>query len=457
MTTKTTFDLTVDNDKMSVRFSCGDITQIDSEMIDEIIARMEEMRIAAIPDKDGLNETIQQAGNEDNEIKNLVLLTGEPYTMAAVGDIAWTRDFFAEGWAIDEDGKMNYREHASNRMVRDGELMGKIAPPTPPETGVDVYGQIVQPPKLLDKKLAMGPGVEFNEKTREVSSTVGGMVRFTDNVIEVDNICVMDNIDLESGNIRFPGSIIVRKDVEDMAVVEASGTVEVGGSVSAAQISAVGDVSVRYGISAREKGVVKSEGKVSALFLMNADIEAEKGVSVRKEIVNCNILCRGSVEVESGRIVCGKTIALGEIVVGEAGSEGNVSTLMVAGEDYKMSEFMKAKKMDISRLVQLRHKILNKIGTMTDRLKLLSPKQREVVTELMAKADELQIQIDELRGDIKDAVMESDRNAINQIVIRKMLFPGVTLRIQGITRRITKLHKGPIIARADLAENKIIF
>ncbi len=457
MITKTTFDLKVDKAKMSVLFSCKDVSQIDSETMDEIIARMKEMRIAAIPTKNELDETLRQARNKNDEVKDLVLVKGEPYTMASVGGIEWVRDFFAEGWAIDEAGRMDYRERASSRMVKNGELIGKIAPPIPPATGVDVFGRIVRPPKLFEKKLAMGQGVEFNEKTREVFATVGGMLRFTDNVIAVDNICTMDGINLKTGNIRFPGSIIVRKDVEDMAVVEADGAIEVGGGVAAAQIHAVGDVSVRYGISGREKGRVKSDGKVSALFVMNADIEAEEGVFVRKEIVNCDMRSRGSVDVEGGRIVGGKTIALGEIIVREAGSEGGVSTLLVAGEDYKMPEFMKAKKMDIDRLEQLRRKILNKIGSMTDRLKLLSAKQREVVTELMAKADELQLQVEELRGDIKDAVMESDRNAINQIIIKKMLFPGVTLRIQGITRKITKLHKGPIIARADLEENKIIF
>ena len=101
--------------------------------------------------------------------------------------------------------------------------------------------------------------------------------------------------------------------------------------------------------------------------------------------------------------------------------------------------------------------MLSRIGNMSDRLKLLSASQREEVTELMARADNLSARLEELRDEIRAFVEKSEQNSIKQIFIKKTLHPGVTLRIQGLTRTITEKIRGPIIAKADLRQNKIVF
>ncbi|RKY24120.1 MAG: hypothetical protein DRP79_08240, partial [Planctomycetota bacterium] len=253
----------------------------------------------------------------------------------------------------------------------------------------------------------------------------------------------------------FPGAVLVRGDVEDLATIEAGGSVEVGGVVWAAKIESEGDVTIKRGLSGRDKGKVTAKGTVSAAYIMNADIEAGEGVIASKEIVQSRIRCRGRVQVNNGRIVGGETIALGGIVIAEAGSDGNISTLLAAGEDYSLSGTVQAKNADLAKLQQAHKKIHDSIEPMMERLRLLSPKQREAVTELMARAGEMEENIETLKKEIEEITGESRKRSVNEIRILKALHPGVTLRILGLVRHITKFRKGPLTVKID-TENNIL-
>jgi uncharacterized protein (DUF342 family) len=352
---------------------------------------------------------------------------------------------------------VDYRERSISRVLKSGEIAGNMVSPKSGSEGEDVFGNKVLPAKPKPNPYRCGKNVRLDEETGGIYATVDGMLRVTNNTVELDEVYELDEANLESGNVRFSGAVIVHKDVEDIVVIEAGGTVEIGGTIGAAQIEAGGDVLIGRGVSGRDKAKIKSNGSVSASFILNADVEAEEDITVRKEIVQCNIRSRGSVRVESGRIVGGKTLALGEIAVSEAGSDGNISTLLAAGEDHRLPGILRTKNAEAVKLERMRRKIRDSIDPVMGKLHLLSPKQREAVTELMTRNGDLEAKIASLQKEIEEITGESQKRTGQHIRIQHTLFPGVTLRLLGVSRHITKLHKGPIKVSVDPEDDVLVF
>jgi len=272
----------------------------------------------------------------------------------------------------------------------------------------------------------------------------------------VGEMCEVEEVGLESGNIHFPGSVVVRTDVDDLAVVEAGGTVAVGGVVWAARIVAGGDVIIRRGVSARGKGSIVSGGTVSAAHILNADITAEGGVAARKEIVQSRIRSRGQVKVEGGRIVGGEVAALGGIVVGEAGSHGNVTTVLSVGEDYRLNEMLREKHVELNKLREIDGRVHASIDPMVAQMGALPPNQRDAVAELMAQVSLIEERINALRQEIENMMEESRKRGVHHMRVLRALHPGVVLRILGVSRTVTQYVKGPLTITLDADKNAIM-
>ncbi|MFH1550546.1 MAG: FapA family protein [Planctomycetota bacterium] len=450
--------VSVSEGKMSVLLDV-DAKDLSEEMLlAKVQDRMSELKITAPFDRKALQEKISENGGTTEKISGLIIARGKPLTPSVDGHIKWVRDFFSKDWlVVNATGRVDYRERSTSRVLKSGDLAGNMVSPKSGSEGQDVFGKPAVPAKPKPNPYRCGKNVRLDEEAGSIYATMDGMLRVTNNTVELDEVYELEEANLGSGNVRFSGAVIVHKEVEDLVVIEAGGTVEIGGTVGAARIEAKGDVLIGRGVSGRDKAKIKSNGSMAASFILNADIEAEEDVTARKEIVQCNIRSRGSVRVEGGRIVGGKTVALGEITVSEAGSEGNISTLLAAGEDYKLPNILKEKNAEAIKLEQNRRKIHDNIEPLMGKLRLLSPKQREAVTELMAHESELDAKIASLRKEIEEITGKSEKRAGHHIRIQHTLYPGVTLRLLGFSRHITKLHKGPITVSVDTENDVLIF
>jgi len=450
--------ISVSEDKMSVLLDV-DAKDLSEEMLlAKVQDRLSELKITAPFDSEALQEKIRENGGTFEKISGLIVARGTPLTPSVDGHIKWVRDFFSKAWlVVDDTGRVDYRERNVSRVLKSGESAGNMVAPKSGSEGEDVFDNKVLPAKPKPNPYRCGKNVRLDEETGGIYATIDGMLRVTNNTVELDEVYELEEANLESGNVRFSGAVVVHKEVEDLVVIEAGGTVEIGGTVGAAQIEAKGDVLIGRGVSGRDKAKIKSKGAVAASFILNTDIEAEEDVTARKEIVQCNIRSRGSVRVEGGRIVGGKTLALGEIAVSEAGSEGNISTLLAAGEDYKLPGILKAKNAEVMKLVQSYKKIHDGIEPLRKKLDLLPPQQREAVTELMVHEKDLDEKIASLRKEVEEITGKSEKRVGHHIRIQHTLYPGVTLRLLGLSRHITKLHKGPIKVSVDTEDDVLVF
>ena len=102
-----------------------------------------------------------------------------------------------------------------------------------------------------------------------------------------------------------------------------------------------GSLTVAGGILGSPDHPIHVEGNIQAKYISEALILAQGDVTVLNEIAHSDIRTRGKVQVESGRIAGGTTIALQGIRIAEAGASGSTLTLLAAGVDFTLSAVKK--------------------------------------------------------------------------------------------------------------------
>lgn len=143
--------------------------------------------------------------------------------------------------------------------VEAGERLVEVIPPVPGKTGVNVSGNLVQPPPVKSVKLIAGSGVELNKEGTSAFALISGRPVLKKNVIAVyPSYTLMGDIDAKTtGQINFKGDVVIKGNVLDGMKVEASGKVTVFGYVANSTIIAGGDIVIQNNLVG---GIVRAGG-----------------------------------------------------------------------------------------------------------------------------------------------------------------------------------------------------
>ena len=411
------------------------------------IRTVADRRSIDLPDSDEeLKDKVFAALRASKWPLEILLLEGESPSPPVNEEIEWTRDFFRTGFVVDpKTGRMNYRERAANRNVGAGENLACIIPGIPGKPGKDVLGERIAVSKPQKCKIRAGRRVSLDKESGIFTADADGRIAVID-----DRICVSEryeikgNVGLETGNIDFQGRLFVQGDIEDTTIVSARGDIEVGGSVGACRIDCGDDVVVRGGIVGKGKGEIIAQGVVKAAWITNTDVKADKGMVVGKEIVQCQVGTHGPVVVENGRIVGGEVIALGGITVREAGSDGDVRTLLVAGEDYLLPPFLEECKKEISELRDQIKRMAKTLGPLKTKIARMTPEQREMLHTLTRRVPGMEERIEEIEAEMGERIKHQNQTGIREVKILNTVFANVTIRISGQSTLVKEEQTGPL-------------
>lgn len=150
---------------------------------------------------------------------------------------------------VGEDEKVDYREMIVRASVASGDLLAVRLPPRPGQAGISVTGKAIELPEPADIELVAGQGVEVIDGRRCIAKVEGRphMRRLRGKVV-IEVIQVLyhrGDVDLESGNLKFKGSIYISGSVTDTMEVAATQDVEIGADVTGAIVTAGGSIVVR--------------------------------------------------------------------------------------------------------------------------------------------------------------------------------------------------------------------
>jgi hypothetical protein len=245
------------------------------------------------------------------------------------------------------DDRVDFRDMPAVHAIEPGERLALRQPAAAGLAGTDVLGRAVPPPPPeVVPAFTAGPGTE--ERPGGIYATSAGELHVEDGRLSVAPIRVVEgDVDFSTGNIAFPGTVIIKGSVKDGFVVRSGGDVEVHGMIGAARVEARGSIRVTGGIITREE-VVVAGGEISARFIENSTVEARGSIRVQKGVMHSRVETLGVLEVAGapGSVVGGMIRAGAGLIAKTLGSPSGTRTRVFVGEDYlvcrKLKEIEKA-------------------------------------------------------------------------------------------------------------------
>lgn len=326
----------------------------------------------------------------------------------------------------------------ARQIVKAGQEIAEIIPPTPGTEGKNVFGRSLNPKPGKPPQLKLGKNVKLSEDGKKIIAAVDGMlIAKADGLIDVNEVLIIKgDVDYATGNIDFPGEVQISGDVKPGFSVKAKGNISISGVIEAATvISYEGSVSA-LGIKGREKGIVKAKEDVVAKFLENAIVEAGQSVIVNGPITNSQI--KSAVEVKAtgnkGMIAGGMIVAGFAVEAEEIGSPLGIRTTIEIGFDPQTREEIKV----IKAKLELDKENLTKLVNIYRTLKALMEKNQGQLPpdkmEIYKKVGQSMInlrntiemnekQLQELEAQIKEKLTHA------KVIARKILHPGVEVTI----------------------------
>jgi uncharacterized protein (DUF342 family) len=362
------------------------------------------------------------------------------------GEFEWSADLAEADADEHEADSIDYWSRSSIKTVEAGRVVGRVLPPADGELGRDVFGSDVPPRQRNGKPVALGDGIKVNAESGEAVTEIAGQVRYVHGKLWVEDVLTIHgDIDFDTGSVDVCVDVRVCGTVKSCFSLRTTKSLQVDKAIEAAEVEVGQDILVRGGICGREcNGRIQAGGRVTARFCNESVVSAGGEFRFDKETINSNVQSADRITGESGTIIGGDTWAREGITVGALGSDAGVATAVAVGTHIDTLRRLRQIEVEAAERIKSAEGIRTKIQPLIANIKRLTAQQREMATELMSKADELEFSVDELYQE-RDRLLEAaPPRGQPFVLVQKLINPGVRIRIGPRETQVTRLLHGPV-------------
>ncbi len=364
------------------------------------------------------------------------------------------------GPVVDEQGVADMLSTHVFVMVEPGESLMRRHPATAGEPGMNVLGEAIAPVAGKDpgfKPDLQGAEIASTDSNLLIASLKGHPVVFA-NGVSVDPVLHVDNVDLQTGNIEFDGSLEVKGDVAAGLVIEVSGDVIVKGAVERARIKAGNQVIVQGGVFGHqdidEDSGMESEdadlvfdieagGCVEVGFLNQVAIHSGTDIRVKQYAAHSFLKAEGCLYLGQnggkGILYGGLAVGINGAVIAQAGNDSYVPTCLRIG---KLDQLLKRQK-QIDQELQARQAEAAQLQAIFDKINKKDPvmlgkvsvdKTRRIANTIAA----IKQTISALHEEQKLLAEQIPPQKAVSLSITKRLCPNTLVTINGVAQRFTE-------------------
>ncbi|HDR05177.1 MAG TPA: DUF342 domain-containing protein, partial [Candidatus Marinimicrobia bacterium] len=365
-------------------------------------------------------------------VQDILIARGQPLSRGEDAQLIWYIDLNNAG------SGSPFKTLKKHKQVTEGqELVAKL-PATDGKPEIKVTGETRVVPGD-DIPLPRGKNTMVSEDGLTLYSQIDGYIVSENNLLAVDNVYrVHGNIDLNTGNIKYNGTVIIDGDVRSGYRVYATDSIYIDGTVEAANIySQNGDVVIRHGVLGRGRANILAGGQINAGFIQDATVGAKKDVIIDRYILNSGISSGGRVILKKneGLIRGGKIHADEGVEAIELGSDQSKDTeVIVSSNDYyemdsRKWEIKKAEETLMNHVNTIKRRV-EFLRLLEQRLKRLSPEKQNELNEASDELNSKMSQLEALR--MQEQLIDNERNreeTSKTVIIRGVLHKGVKIGI----------------------------
>lgn len=372
---------------------------------------------------------------------------------------------------IKEDihGNINYKELNNVQNVHAGDVISKIFYPVEGKDGKRVDGKVIVCKKGKNPKIPSGRNTSVTEDGSQLVSDINGELSYQNNVFNVNELLTIDHdVDLSIGNIKFAGDVLIKGDVREGFAVEADGNVTIIGTVEGAKIVSRGDLTIKYGMTGGNKGVIRTDGNLNCIFLENCKVYAKGDINVGQVMYSevasdRTITISGSKgSVTGGKIIAGKNITAN--IIGAANNPCLKTEIVLGCTPHMLKKYNSLVKMQtdteekISKLNQDIRYIESNIENATEERKEMLEKMKIQLKFSNIQKESINKNLEKLAAEIEECTKTCSLkcNELNPIININMGDSQYTLKEPLKVCKIYNKDGNAVLSSASLVEN-IVF
>lgn len=433
--------LEVDEDKLTAKLCLS--APLEDETLDasEVITLLQENFKLTNIDTQALVDAVNTWNEGENLEEKVLIAKGTPPIDGQDAVIVWTESYFDRSFSADADDseRIDHFNISKIQVVSEGDVIGSIKPPTKGIKGKDIFGNEIPAKDGALPSTKIGRNLVIDEKGKEITATVEGQITLHNDIASVQPVLEINgNVDFDVGRIDFPGTVIIRGNIQDGFTVIAGEELRVMGLVEAAHLESKGDMFLKGGASGKSKGKIICGGNFYARHLDNVEVEAEGDLEIKNEAVNCILHTKTVLKSPKGSIIGGEIIANKGGEIGTLGSDAAVSTKIFIGHDFEAEvqietlnheeKELQEKSKELEKEIKQEAYAITGRGAQAEEAHEL----REAITEKQFGLSEVKSKIEEIKAEkakLWEKVKEAKKEAI--LIVRKHIYPGVILDVGG--------------------------
>ncbi|MEW6619679.1 MAG: FapA family protein [bacterium] len=345
----------------------------------------------------------------------------------------------------DEYGRVDFKKLNLIENVRAGQVLVVKKAPGKGTPGRLINGLEIPALPGQDIKMPAGRNTEVSIGGTELIATTNGQVILAaDNKVNVeDTIQIKGDINLQTGNIYFLGTVIIDGSVEDDFEVEATGDVQIKNTVGKCYISAGGSIAIGEGVKGKGAARLFAGGHIFAKYIENAKVEAKGTIQVTQEIMHSQADAGKSVLLEGkqrGSIIGGRVRAGDEIHAREIGAPAGTYTKIEVGGTPRVRE-------QLDNLNRVYQRDVNRLETIKRDIAVLKDKKKQEkekfpiekeakLQKLIREHNKLTVKLQRYTDQKEFLEVRIQESLGGKIYVSHTLFQGVTITIRNATLEI---------------------
>jgi hypothetical protein len=334
---------------------------------------------------------------------------------------------------LDKDS-LDIRDLQNRSTVTAGQLVAEIRYKSAPQEGEDIYGAVVAPPPSEELALQLGDGIEQRDSGK-FYALEDGSPNFEGNIISISKALIhKGDVNLRTGNIRFPGPVEIKGSVDQGAVVDVKGDLVIHGEVRGAEVRARGNITVKGGVTTGTTGIIQCRGDFRADFVESSRITVGGNIAVNKAILNSQVACGGTIQT----LASDSTIGGGHIISRDSLSTANLGfrhgtkTILDVGVDYRVLLGLEIREGRIKKLEHKAQEDRQALREIVQRSKAqLTPRHVQIKEELQERITRIRTIVEKLELIIQHFKSRLTFSATAQVYVRGTLAPNLHLDIGG--------------------------
>ncbi len=334
-----------------------------------------------------------------------------------------TNSLSADGGNEPKDGSegsaIDFYNESCYVTARAGDHLADFITHTDGIDGIDIFG----------KSIAAKPGKQISNPTDDtcrlenngrIVALFDGLVKVLPERISIDStLSIAGYVDFSTGNVKFPGNIVIEKGVRDRFKVDSDFDIEIHKLVEAAHLRAEHNIKLHQGMAGRESGTINAAGDLDTGYLDAVEARVLGNCTIEREVTNCTLRISGRIEAKGATIRGGLIeVACGGIV-GVLGSESGVRTDIVLASHPVLQK-------EISKIRKIQPKLTAEIERTQREVKVLRASMGRSNPELETEIWYLDSNIKTLQE--KEALLEQ---AIQRLMILRDKYTACELTVVG--------------------------